>query len=89
MQDIKIEPTSANENVLTSLGRKIGAGSELTLPERLMAMTATARSTKNYYGPGPADMVLQKPELPETVKGVLAQYISRSEERRVGKECAA
>lgn len=39
-------------------------------------MTATARSTKNYYGPGPADMVLQKPELPETVKGVLAQYIS-------------
>ena len=40
-----------------------------------MAMTATARSTKNYYGPGPADMVLQKPELPETVKGVLAQYI--------------
>ena len=64
MQDIKIEPTSANENVLT------------TLPERLMAMTATARSTKNYYGPGPADMVLQKPELPETVKGVLAQYIS-------------
>ena len=76
MQDIKIEPTSANENVLTSLGRKIGAGSELTLPERLMAMTATARSTKNYYGPGPADMVLQQPELPETVKGVLAQYIS-------------
>ncbi len=45
MQDIKIEPTSANENVLTSLGRKIGAGSELTLPERLMAMTATDRKS--------------------------------------------
>lgn len=75
MQDIKIEPTSVTENVLSALGRKVGAGAELTLSERLMAMTATAQTTKNMYGPGPADMVLQKPELPETVKGVLAQYI--------------
>lgn len=70
-----IEPTSVTENVLHSLGRKISAGSELTLPERLMAMTATAQVTTNNYGPGPEDMVLQKPELPETVKGVLANYV--------------
>lgn len=71
-----LEPVSAPETVLTTLGRKLGSGSDLTLAERLMAMTATAKSTANSYGPGPADMVLQKPELPETVKGVLANYIS-------------
>lgn len=71
-----VEPTSANENVLIALGRKLGSGAELSLSERLMAMTATARSTSNYYGPGPAEMVVQPPDLPETVKGVLANYIS-------------
>ncbi len=76
MQDFKVDPATANENVLRALGRKIGSGAELTLAENFMAMTATARATKNYYGPGPAEMVVQKPELPETVKGVLAQYIS-------------
>lgn len=76
MQDFKVDPATANENVLRALGRKIGSGSELTLAENFMAMTATARATKDYYGPGPAEMVVQKPELPETVKGVLAQYIS-------------
>lgn len=71
-----LEPASPTENVLRSLGRKIGAGSDLTLSETLMAMTATARTTTDYYGPGPAEMTVQKPELPETVKGVLANYVS-------------
>lgn len=71
-----LEPVSRTDAVLTQLGRKIGSGSELSLPERLMAMTATAQATANRYGPGPADMVVQQPQLPETVKGVLASYIS-------------
>lgn len=76
MQDYHLlEPTSPTENVLRSLGRKLGSGAELTLSEQLMAMTATAKTTANYYGPGPTDMTVQKPELPETVKGVLANYI--------------
>lgn len=70
------EPVNRTENVLTQLGRKIGSGMELTMAERLMAMTATAQATANRYGPGPEDMVVQKPQLPETVKGVLASYIS-------------
>lgn len=70
-----VEPVSTTENVLITLGRKIGAGVELSMPERLMAMTATAQVTANNYGPGPADMVVQTPELPETVKGVLAHYV--------------
>lgn len=69
-----LEPTSANENVLRALGRKIGSGRELTMAESLMAMTATARATSDTYGPGPAEMQVSKPELPETVKGVLANY---------------
>lgn len=70
-----LEPASATENILSAIGRKVGNGSDLTLSERLMAMTATARVTKDYYGPGPAEMVVQAPELPETVKGVLANYV--------------
>lgn len=69
------QPVSRTEMVLHSLGRKIGSGAELTMPERLMAMTAAAQVTVNNYGPGPADMVVQKPQLPETVKGILASYI--------------
>lgn len=71
-----LEPVSATESVLTTIGRKIASGSDLTMAERLMAMTATAQKTTNYYGPGPAEMTVQKPELPETVKGILASYIS-------------
>lgn len=70
------QPMNITERVLDTLGRKIGTGSQLTMAENLMAMTAYAQTTSNRYGPGPADMVLQKPELPEVVKGVLASHIS-------------
>lgn len=70
-----LEPVSSTEMVLHSLGRKVASGSDLTLSERLMAMTATAQKTTSYYGPSPAEMTLQKPELPETVKGILASYV--------------
>ena len=69
-----LKPVNITENVLTMLGRKVSSGRDLTMSERLMAMTATAQSTADRYGPGPADMVLQPPDLPETVKGVLANY---------------
>ena len=74
MEDNTIKPVNITENVLTMLGRKVSSGRDLTMSERLMAMTATAQSTADRYGPGPADMVLQPPDLPETVKGVLANY---------------
>ncbi|MDE7241947.1 hypothetical protein [Desulfovibrio sp.] len=70
-----VHPIDITDNVLTMLGQKLGHGHELTLSERLIAMTATAATTSDRYGPGPADMVVSKPELPETVKGVLASYI--------------
>lgn len=70
------QPVNTTDNVLTMLGQKLSQGHTLTLSERLMAMTATAATTADRYGPGPADMVLTPPDLPETVKGVLASYIS-------------
>lgn len=70
-----LEPVSATEGVLRTLGRKIKSGADLSGPERLMAMSATAQVIANNYGPGPAEMTLQAPELPETVKGVLANYV--------------
>lgn len=73
-QLITVEPISPTENMLNALGRKIGAGRELTLAEDLMARTATARLTKDNYGPGPAEMEVKRLELPENVKGVLASY---------------
>ena len=74
MENNNVKPVDITENVLTMLGRKMSSGRDLTMSERLMAMTATAQTTSNRYGPGPADMVVQQPELPETVKGVLANY---------------
>ena len=62
-----IKPVNITENVLTMLGRKVSSGRDLTMSERLMAMTATAQSTADRYGPGPADMVLQPRDLPVTV----------------------
>lgn len=70
-----IQPVSPTEIVLHSLGRKISAGSELSTTDRLIAMTATAQKISDNYGPGPAEMVLQKPELPEQVQGILANYV--------------
>ncbi|HJA79532.1 hypothetical protein [uncultured Desulfovibrio sp.] len=64
----------ANQAILGFLGRKLDNGQELTGIENLMAMTASAKELRQDYGPTPADMQLEKPELPETVKGVLANY---------------
>lgn len=69
------QPMGVTERTLDMLGTKIGRGAELTMSESLMAMTAYAQTTSDRYGPGPADMVVQKPELPEVVKGVLASHI--------------
>lgn len=77
MQGLKgIDPISSTEQVLNMLGRKLGNGQELSMTESLMAMSAAARSKADVYGPSPATMQLQRPSLPEDVKGLLANYTS-------------
>ena len=55
-------------------GRKYVSGSSLTTAEELMALSASAGEMAKNYGPGPAEMVLKKPELPENVKGILVEH---------------
>ena len=72
--ELSIPVMDANQVVLSFLGRKLGNGQELTMSEDFMAMTASVKELRQDYGPTPAEMQLERPELPETVKGVLANY---------------
>lgn len=74
MDNSVVKPVSPNDLVLDIIGRKYVSGSQLTTAEDLMALSAAAGVTANNYGPGPADMVLKKPELPESVKGILVEH---------------
>ncbi len=69
-----VSPLSLSENVLTILGNKLAAGQELTMTERLMALSAAGAIVASKYGPGPAEMVLTPPQLPEDIRGLLANY---------------
>ena len=69
-----IHPIDANKDLLGTLGRKMLAGSTLTMSENLMALSAYASVTADFYGPGPDTMVVKPMELPESVKGMLVEY---------------
>ena len=69
-----VTPLNGNEMVMRDMGYRYARGATLTFAEEGMAMVATAAMTANNYGPGPATMKLQRPALPENVKGALAQY---------------
>ena len=74
MEFSRVSPLSISENVLSMLGNKIAAGQELTMAERLMALSASGAVISSKYGPGPTEMVVKTPQLPENVKGMLANY---------------
>ena len=74
MDNSVVKPVNPNDLVLDIVGRKYVSGSSLTTAEELMALSASAGVTASVYGPGPADMVLKRPELPESVKGMLIEY---------------
>ena len=76
MGQIGVQPMDVNRSVLGTLGRKMLSGSTLTLAENLMALSASASVTADYYGPGPDTMVVKTLELPESVKGMLVEYAS-------------
>ena len=74
MNETIVKPSTINKDVLSILGRKLKNGNELTMAEDLMAISASAAMTANFYGPGPAEMQVHRPELPESVKGLLIEY---------------
>ena len=75
MLELSVKPVSATENTLSMLGRKyVTIG--LNRAENLMALTSAAGVARSYYGPTIPEMQVKPVELPETVKGVLANYAS-------------
>ena len=74
MDSIGISPVSNGERMLHTLGTKFASGKELTMSERLIAMTAATHLKADYYGPGPADMRVSGMDLPENIKGMLISY---------------
>ena len=74
MDNSVVKPVNPNDLVLDIVGRKYASGSDLTTAEELMALSASAGEMAKNYGPGPAEMVLKKPELPENVKGILVEH---------------
>ena len=74
MDNSVVKPVNPNDLVLDIVGRKYVSGSSLTTAEELMALSASAGEMSKNYGPGPAEMVLKKPELPENVKGILVEH---------------
>ena len=76
MGQIGVTPIDVNRSLLGTLGRKMLGGSNLTLSENLMALSASASVTADFYGPGPDTMVVKTLELPESVKGMLVEYAS-------------
>ncbi|MBR4742290.1 MAG: hypothetical protein IK079_05275 [Desulfovibrio sp.] len=63
---------SGNKLVLGDLGRKMAAGHEFSGTENRIAITSTAIEYPLGYGPGPSEMQVKNPPLPENVKGALA-----------------
>ena len=76
MLDLTVKPVSAVENTLSILGRKFVSTGNLTPPEELMARTTAARELRSYYGPDLKDIEVHTTELPESVKGLLADHAS-------------
>ena len=74
MEFTVVSPVKSSENVLRILGNKMASGRELTMAENLMAMTASGHILGNNYRPGPAEMEVSTPQLPENIKGLLANY---------------
>ena len=74
MDNSVVKPVNPNDLVLDIVGRKYVSGSSLTTAEELMALSASAGEMAKNYGPGPAEMVFKKPELPENVKGILVEH---------------
>lgn len=74
MENSIVTPGNSSRDVMRTLGRKFKSGSTLSIAEDLMALSAAASLTASNYGPGPAEMQIKPPELPETVKGLLIEY---------------
>ena len=59
-----------------NFSNKLARGGELTSAERFAACTIVAHDNSARFGPTPETFKLDQPDLPESVKGALANYSS-------------
>ena len=63
-----------SDMLLHDLGSKVARGAELNSPERIMAISTAAYSQAGQYGPTIETFDVKPVYLPESTKGVLADY---------------
>ncbi len=68
------KPNNGSEIILGDVGRRYAAGQKLSMTDENMAITATTKQNADQFGPSITDFTVSGPELPEQVKGTLAQH---------------
>ena len=73
---LTVEPVSGSELLMHNFGNKLARGVDLTSAERFAACTIVAQDNANRFGPTPDTFTVEQPDLPESVKGAIADYNS-------------
>ena len=71
---VSVPLVRGSELVLHDLGNKVAQGKELNWPEHFEAVSLSSENMREKFGPTPANMPPLHIELPESTKGVLANY---------------
>ncbi len=70
------KPVSGADMALENVGTRYVRGGNLTIADENMAMVASAAKSAERFGPSVADFKVNRPQLPESVKGTLVEYAS-------------
>ena len=71
---LTVPTIKGSDLLLHDLGSKVARGVELNSPERVMAISTAAYTESGRYGPTIETFELKPMDLPESTKGVLADY---------------
>ncbi len=74
METLSVSQPSGADLTLQNLGIRQATGAKLSGVDIGMATLAAAQKNAERFGPGPANMKVAGEQIPEYVKGVLAQY---------------
>ncbi|MCR5813835.1 MAG: hypothetical protein K6G15_05040 [Desulfovibrio sp.] len=71
---ITVPNVKGSDLLLHNLGLKLAHGMDLNSPERVMAISTAAYTEAGKYGPTVETFEVKPMDLPESTKGVLADY---------------
>ena len=72
--NLTVPNVKGSDLLLHDLGTKVAHGLDLNNPERVMAVSTAAYTEKGKFGPTIETFQLKPMDLPESTKGVLADY---------------